>query len=163
PNSKNTYEYSYSYAETLYFSGRFLDAGAQYEKVRDSNLDNKYAEDAAFNAVKSYEKYFDLQTQAGKYREPPLPADGKTPSAVAMKNQADLTKLGLGVKFQKADKLFNDKQYEPAAQLYVQIVDSDPKNDEADKALNNAAVAYENVKRYAAATKLYQRIVDDYP
>src|SRR5207245_5438481 len=74
-----------------------------------------------------------------------------------------VTKAGLGVKFQKADKLFNDKQYEPAAQLYVQIVDSDPKNDEADKALNNAAVAYENVKRYAAATKLYERIVSEYP
>jgi tetratricopeptide (TPR) repeat protein len=266
PNSKNTYEYSYSYADTLYFSGRFLDAAAQYEKVRDSNLDNKYAEDAAFNAVKSYEKYFELQTQAGKYREPPLPADGKIPvpvvpmqipdevarlqkaydvfaqrvpnsgrsptmtykaaeiyyrylhwdearprleqivtkyckddmgynagnailvsytieknldkieewanrlraancgsAAVALKNQADLQKLGLGVKFQKADKLFNDKKFEEAAQLYVQIVDSDPKNEEADKALNNAAVAYENVKRFAAATKLYQRIVDDYP
>jgi tetratricopeptide (TPR) repeat protein len=266
PNSKNTYEYSYSYAETLYFSGRFLEAGAQYEKVRDSNLDNKYAEDSAVNAVKSYEKYLELQTQAGKYHEPPLPADGKIQvpvvpmqipepvaklqkaydifaqrvpnsgrvptmsykaaeiyyrylhwdearprleqivgkyckddmgynagnailvsytieknldkieewanrlkaancgsTAVAMKNQADLTKLGLGVKFQKADKLFNDKKFEEAAQLYVQIVDSDPKNEEADKALNNAAVAYENVKRFAAATKLYQRIVDEYP
>jgi cellulose synthase operon protein C len=266
PRSKNTYEYSYAYAETLYYSGRFLDAAAQYEKVRDSNLDNKYAEDSAFNAVKSYEKYMELQTAAGKYKEPPLPADGKiavpvTPmqipdpvarmqkaydvfaqrvpnsgrvptmsykaaeiyyrylhwdearprleaiigkyckddmganagnailvsytieknldkieewanrlktancgsAAVAMKNQADLTKLGLGVKFQKADKLFNDKQYEAAASLYVQIVDSDPKNEDADKALNNAAVAYENVKRFAAATKLYERIVNEYP
>src|SRR5207253_5951094 len=64
-------------------------AGAQYEKVRDSNLDNKYAEDAAFNAVKSYEKYFELQTQAGKYREPPLPADGKTASPVVPMNIPD--------------------------------------------------------------------------
>src|SRR5581483_3644328 len=41
PNSKNTYEYSYNYAETLFFSGRFLEAATAYEKVRDSNLDNK--------------------------------------------------------------------------------------------------------------------------
>src|SRR5262249_49182216 len=75
----------------------------------------------------------------------------------------DLTKLSLGVKFQKADKLFNDKKYEEAAALYVQIVDSDPKNEDADKALNNAAVAYENVKRFAAATRLYERIVTEYP
>ncbi|MFI5288790.1 MAG: tetratricopeptide repeat protein [Polyangia bacterium] len=266
PNSKNTYEYSYSYAETLYFSGRFLDAAAQYEKVRDSLLDNKYAEDAAFNAVKSYEKYLEMQTQAGKYVEPPLPADGKTavpvtpiaipdpvarlqkaydafvqrvPSSgrvptmaykaaeidyrylhwdtarprmekvlgtyckadvgadagnailvsytieknldkisewanklktmscgsteVAQKNAGDLGKLILGVKFKKADQLFADKKYEDAAALYIQIVDSDPKNEDADKALNNAAVAYENVKRFGAATKLYERIVTEYP
>jgi tetratricopeptide (TPR) repeat protein len=266
PNSKNTYEYSYSYAETLYYSGRFLEAAAQYEKVRDSRLDNKYIEDAAFNAVKSYEKYMDLQAQAGKYAEPPLPADGKTTvpvapltipdpvahlqaaydafvlhvpgsgrvptmtykaaeidyrylhwdtarprmeqivgkyckddiganagnailvsytveknldkieewanrlkaancgsTAVAQKNAAELGKLSLGVKFKKADQLFNDKQFEPAAALYVQIVDSDPRGEDADKALNNAAVAYENVKRFAAATKLYERIVNEYP
>jgi cellulose synthase operon protein C len=266
PNSKNTYEYSYAYAETLYFSGRFLESAAQYEKVRDSNLDNKYAEDSAFNAVKSYEKYLELQTQAGKYKEPPLPADGKIqvpvtpmqiPEAVASlqkaydvfvtrvpnsgrvptmtykaaeiyyrylhwddarprleqivgkyckddmganagnailvsytieknldkieewanrlktahcgsaelaaKNDVALKTLGLGVRFQKADKLFADKKFEEAAALYVQIIDADPKGDDADKALNNAAVAYENVKRFAAATKLYQRIVDQYP
>ena len=39
----------------------------------------------------------------------------------------------------------------------------DPHGEDADKALNNAAVAYENVKRYAAATRLYERIVNDYP
>jgi len=83
--------------------------------------------------------------------------------AVAQKNLGDLNKLSLGVKFQKADKLFADKQFEEAAAMYVQIVDSDPKNEDADKALNNAAVAYENVKRFAAATKLYERIVNDYP
>ena len=266
PNSKNTYEYSFNYAETLYWSGRFLEAAAQYEKVRDSNLDNKYAEEAAFDAVKSYERYMDLQTQAGKYVEPPLPADGKTTlpvtpipmpevvgkiqkaydvfaqrvpssgrvptmtykaaeidlrylkwdtmrprmeaivdkyckddigsnagnalivsytieknldkieewankmknqgcgsSTVAKDNAGKLAVLIQGVRFKKADQLFNDKKFEEAAALYVQIVDQDPKNEDADKALNNAAVAYENVKRFTAATKLYERIVTDYP
>jgi tetratricopeptide (TPR) repeat protein len=266
PNSKNTYEYSYSYAETLYYSGRFLEAAAAYEKVRDSNLDNKYAEDAAFNAIKSYEKYLEIQIAAGKYTEPPLPKVGETkvplqpipmPEAVdklqkayalfvervpgsgrvptmtykvaetdfrylkwdvarprfeqivatyckddiganagnalivsytiendleklgewadklrnmkcgtaetAQKNVAELTKLGLGIKFKKADKLFEDGKFEEAAALYVQIVDQDPKSEDADKALNNAAVAYEKVKRFGAATKLYERIVRDYP
>jgi tetratricopeptide (TPR) repeat protein len=266
PNSKNTYEYSYSYAETLYFSGRFLEAATQYEKVRDSNLDNKYAEEAAFDAVKSYEKFLDLQTQAGKYQAPPTPAVGQTKSPVTpipipdvvgkmrsaydiyvqrvpasgrvatmtykaaeidyrylhwdtarprleqivtkyckddiggnagkaiivsytIENNLDkleewanrlkaancgsaqmaqatgkeLGALSLGIKFKKADKLFADKKYEEAAALYVQIVDADPKGDDSDKALNNAAVAYENVKRFAAATRLYERIVTDYP
>ena len=238
----------------------------QYEKVRDSKLDNKYVEDAAFNAVKSYEMAVAEMQQKGALTEPPLPAVGKTQTpvtpmqipelvaqeqhaydmfvsaragigrvptmtykaaeipfrylhwddarprmeaivtkyckddiganagnailvsytieknldkieewanrlraancgttATAAKNAAELGKLSLGVKFQKADALFAEKKYEEAAKLYVEIVDRDPHGEDADKALNNAAVAYENVKRYAAATKLYERIVTDYP
>ena len=267
PNSKNTYEYSYSYADTLYYSGRFADAAKAYEKVRDSNLDNKYAEDSAFNAVKSYEKQIEVDTTAGKYSQPPLPKVGEvkvpvTPLAipelvlkmqaaydtyvkavpksgrvptlsykaaeidyrylhwdtarprmealvakfckdgdiganagnalivsytvennldkldewanklrglscgsteVAAKNATELGKLSLGIKFKRADQLLADKKYEEAAALYVQIVDADPKGEDSDKALNNAAVAYENVKRFVAATKLYERIVTEYP
>ncbi len=267
PNSKNTYEYSYSYAETLYFSGRFMDAAKAYEKVRDSVLDNKYAEDAAFNTIKSYEKTLELETAAGRYKEPPLPkvgevkapiapttmpdlvqklqsaydtfvrvvpASGRVPTMaykaaeldyrylhwdtarprmeqlvgkyckegdiganagnaiivsytvennldkleewagklktmacgskeLAAKNTAELGKLSLGIKFKRADQLFADKKFEEAAVLYVQIVDADPKGEDSDKALNNAAVAYENVKRFTAATKLYERIVTEYP
>jgi tetratricopeptide (TPR) repeat protein len=266
PNSRNTYEYSYSYAETLYYAGRFRDAAIAYEKVRDSKLDNKYVEDAAFNAVKSYEMALAEATQKGAYTEPPLPAVGKTPtpvtpmqepelvtrlqasydafvkrvpgsgrvptmtykaaeipfrylhwddarprmeqivgkyckddigatagnaiivsytveknldkieewanrlraancgtSATAQKQAAELGKLSLGVKFQKADQLFAEKKYEEAAKMYVEIVDRDPKGEDADKALNNAAVAYENVKRFAAATRLYERVVTEYP
>ncbi len=59
--------------------------------------------------------------------------------------------------------MFADKKFEEAAALYVQIVDADPKGEDSDKALNNAAVAYENVKRFAAATRLYERIVSEYP
>ncbi len=267
PNSKNTYEYSYSYAETLYFSGRFADAAKAYEKVRDSNLDNKYAEDSAFNAVKSYEKGLEIEAAAGRYKEPPMPKVGETKAPVtpltipelalklqsaydtfvkvvptsgrvptmaykaaeidykflhwdtgrprmemlvtkyckdgdiganagnaiivsytvennldkleewanklktqscgskeiAAKNSSELGKLSLGIKFKRADQLFADKKFEDAAKLYVQIVDADPKGDDSDKALNNAAVAYENVKRFAAATRLYERIVSEYP
>jgi tetratricopeptide (TPR) repeat protein len=266
PNSRNTYEYSYSYAETLYYSGRFRDAAEAYEKVRDSKLDNKYVEDASFNAVKSYEMALAELQQKGAYTEPPVPAVGKTvvpvtpiqepdlvqhlqkaydqfttrvpgsgrvptmtykaaeiplrylhwdearprmeqivtkyckddlganagqailatytieknldkieewanrlkaancgSTVTAAKNATELGKLSLGVKFQKADQLFADKKYEEAARLYVQIIDADPHSEDADKALNNAAVAYENVKRYAAATRLYERIVNDYP
>ena len=266
PNSKNAYEYSYAYAETLYYSSRFLDAARQYEKVRDSKLDRKYFEDAAFAAVKSYENHLEAEAKAGRYSEPPLPADGKTtlpvtplpmPDAVvalqraydtfvqkvpasgrvaaiaykaaeidyrfrnwsvarprleqvvaiyckedvganagtallttytieknldkleewaqklrqancgssqlASKNEGVLKGLAQSVRFKKADQLFSDKKFEEAAQAYVTLVDGDPKNEEADKALNNAAVAYENSNRFGAATRLYERIVLEYP
>ena len=60
--------------------------------------------------------------------------------ATAQKNKAELGKLSLGVKFQKADALFAEKRYEEAAKVYVEIVDRDPHGEDADKALNNAAV-----------------------
>lgn len=266
PRSKNTYEYSFSYAEALYYSGRFLDAAKQYEKVRDSNLDNKYAEESAFDAVKSYEKYLEMQGQAGKYKVPDLPKQGVTKvpvvamempepvknlqaaydafnsrvpnsprvplmtykaaetdyrylhwdtarprlekvvatyckdnmgaqaveallasytiennldkieewatkqqslkcgtAEVAAKAASDAGTLIAGVRFKKADKLFADGKYDEAAKLYVQLADENPKGDDADKALNNAAVAYEKSNRFAAAVKLYERIVEQYP
>jgi tetratricopeptide (TPR) repeat protein len=266
PNSKNTYEYSFSYAEALYYSGRFLDAAAQYERVRDSKLDNKYAEESAFDAVKSYEKFLDQQTQLGKYKVPELPKQGVTQvpvkpldmpepvkrlqtaydaymqrlpqsprvplmtykaaetdyrylkwdtararlekvvekyckdnmgaqameallasytiennldkieewatkqqqmkcgsAEVAQKAAGDAGQLLAGVRFKKADKLFTDGKYDDAAALYVSLADANPKGEDADKALNNAAVAYEKSSRFAAATKLYERIVNEYP
>ncbi|MDW8280729.1 MAG: tetratricopeptide repeat protein [Myxococcales bacterium] len=266
PNSKNAYEYGYYYAETLYYSQRFEEAARAYEKIRDSQVDNRYMEDAAFNTIKAYEQLIEQQVKAGKLVEPPLPqpgkvkapvaplpvpelwrrlqaaydafvaklpASGRTPtiaykaaeidyrhlnfeaarprmaqiieryckddravdagnailvsytiennlerleewttrlkekkcgsSTLAAAQQGELKKLSDDVRFSKAQRLFEEKKYEEAAALFVQLVDSDPRSQNADKALNNAAVAYENVHRYAAATRLYERIVRDYP
>lgn len=266
PNSKNAYEYGYYYAETLYFSQRFRDAAQAYERIRDSSLDSRYQEDAAYSAIKAYEQVVADEQKAGKFKEPPLPAAGKvqTPlapiaipesvqqlqaayaafvqkipssgrrptvaykdaeidfrylhfdtarpkmerildqfckddravdagnailvsytiesnlekleewtgklkerncgtGALAQAQQGSLKKLSEDVRFKKAEQLFADKKYEEAAVLYVQLVDAAPQGENADKALNNAAVAYENSLRYAAATKLYERIVRDYP
>src|SRR3954468_23467253 len=82
---------------------------------------------------------------------------------LAAKASAESGQLLAGVRFKKADKLVEQGKYEEAAALYIQLVEQNPKSEDADKALNNAAVAYEKANRYAAATKLYERIVTDYP
>jgi tetratricopeptide (TPR) repeat protein len=74
PNSKNYYEYSYSLAETYYFSFQFERAAEQYQKVRDSNLDNKYFEDSASGVVVSYEKAIQLAIKEGRLQKPPMPS-----------------------------------------------------------------------------------------
>ena len=284
-NSKNTYEYTFFYAETLYYSRRFAEAATQYEKVRDSNLDNKYLEDSAFNAVKSYEFLIDDQQASGKLVFPPIPSAGNvkgpvTPIEVpenvrklqaaydayakhvpnsgrlatmaykaaeidfkyldfekarprmqsivdkycsdpvsAQAGKAILTsytidnnldkivewsekllksKCGGGAstatldangkpavgstpgkpsdadgiaitlndaKFQLAQKLFDAGNFEEAAAKFVKLVDANPSNigGNNDKALNNAAVSYEKTNRFSAATKIYERIVNEYP
>lgn len=66
-------------------------------------------------------------------------------------------------KFEEADRTHNNALYEEAANMLVQAVGSTPRHPEAAKALNNAAVAYERVNRFESATRLYERIVNEYP
>ncbi len=276
PNSKNIYDYTFFYAESLYYAQKFAEAAEQYEKVRDSNLDNRYLEDAAFNAVKSNENLVDQQVKAGRLTIPPLPEVGKVAMPVqpipvpdeikkmqaaydafvkqvpksariatlaykaaevdfrhlnfaaarprlqeivdkycsdpvsgeagrailasyTIENDLDqivawsekllqsqcgggvaaasatgaggktTTATGIAItlndaKFQQAQKLLDAKKYEEAAEAFVKVVDANPKNIGGNnaKALYNAAVAYENVNRAGAATKLYERIVNEY-
>jgi cellulose synthase operon protein C len=74
-----------------------------------------------------------------------------------------LTKFKLGGRFKLAEELMAKGDYDLAAKKYIELVDEDPKNEFADKALNNAAVSYENVQRFDSALKLYERIFKEYP
>lgn len=66
-------------------------------------------------------------------------------------------------KFTEAERSNNQALYEEAAQMLVDAVSQVPRHEEAAKALNNAAVAYERVNRFESATRLYERIVNEYP
>ncbi|MGM0557311.1 MAG: tetratricopeptide repeat protein [Myxococcota bacterium] len=69
----------------------------------------------------------------------------------------------LGARFKSAEKFFAEKQYEKAAEEYLRLVEQSPDYKFAPKALNNAAVAYENIGKYDSAMKLYERVYNDYP
>lgn len=266
PNTKNSYEIQFYLAESYYYSQQFALAAVAYEAVRDSNLDNRYQQESAFNATKAYEEAIKIEVRAGRLPDPPipkndtvqkpvvkqeipelyrklqaaydhyeksLPKDPKTP-AIAYKaaeipyrflrldearprfeqiyekycnddvsiealraiieshrmennetaampyvqKQAD-TQCGsaekrgsftaegkallVNIQFRDAQKLFDEKKYEQAAAKYVELIDKFPTNPDVPKALNNAAVAYENVQRYESATRLYERLWKDYP
>jgi cellulose synthase operon protein C len=85
PNSKRVYEFSAFYADALYYSGQLPQAIAAYQVVRDSILDNKYQEDAAFRMIKAYEEIIaDLKAQK-KIEDPPIPDEKNTkPPVVAL-------------------------------------------------------------------------------
>lgn len=76
---------------------------------------------------------------------------------------AQLTKFELGGKFKRAEELMAKGSYDEAAAKYIELVAAEPKHEFADKALNNAAVCYENVQRFDSAQKLYERIFSEYP
>jgi len=75
----------------------------------------------------------------------------------------DLLKFKLAGRFKLADQLMEKGEFEQAASKYIQLVDEEPHHEFADKALNNAAVAYENERRFDSALKLYERVYREYP
>ncbi len=76
---------------------------------------------------------------------------------------ASLQKFKLGGRFKRAMQLMDEKQYEPAAALFIALVQDDPKHEFADKALYNAASCYEGARRFESALRLYERISVEYP
>ena len=76
---------------------------------------------------------------------------------------ASLQKFKLGGRFKRAMQLMDEKQYEPAAALFVALVQEDPKHEFADKALYNAASCYEGARRFESALRMYERISVEYP
>lgn len=75
----------------------------------------------------------------------------------------ELMKFKLAGRFNLADQLAAQKRYDEAAKKYLQLVEEAPRHEFADKALNNAAVAYEELRRFDSAMKLYERVYRDYP
>ncbi|MCA9563965.1 MAG: tetratricopeptide repeat protein, partial [Myxococcales bacterium] len=75
----------------------------------------------------------------------------------------DAVRMQVGAMFLSAEELYQAEQYEEAALEYVRLVNENPDSEFAAAALNNAAVAYEEIRRFEPAMRLYQRLVEDYP
>ena len=77
PNDPDAYEIGFNLAEAMFFSGRFSEAAAAYAEVRDSNLDDRFRNQAAFRAIKAYEALRDQAVDEGTLQipdEPPEPS-----------------------------------------------------------------------------------------
>jgi TolA-binding protein len=68
-----------------------------------------------------------------------------------------------GSAYNQALKLFNEKKYEEAAQKYLSLVAKKPDYENADKALQNAALAFQMVRKFESSANLYERIYKEYP
>jgi tetratricopeptide (TPR) repeat protein len=85
PTSKRAYEFSYFYADALYYGGKVPESIPAYLVVRDSNLDNKYQQDAALQIIKAYEEIIDKMKATRTIEDPPIPDEKNTkPPVVAL-------------------------------------------------------------------------------
>jgi tetratricopeptide (TPR) repeat protein len=78
PNSKRSYEFSAFYADALYYGGKVAESIPAYIAVRDSNVDNKYQQDAALQVIKAYEEIIDRLKQERRIEDPPIPDEKNT-------------------------------------------------------------------------------------
>ncbi len=67
PNDGEIFQWTFYYAETLYYSGQYADAFDQYQVVREMDIpDNPFQEVSAFNAITALEFVMRGQVSAGE-------------------------------------------------------------------------------------------------
>ncbi|RME26328.1 MAG: hypothetical protein D6806_06460, partial [Deltaproteobacteria bacterium] len=64
---------------------------------------------------------------------------------------------------EQGDKDAARKLLDQAAEVFIKLVDEDPKSESSDEALNNAALCYTWSNRPRSAGRIYERIVKEYP
>ena len=82
PDVADAYDLMYQLADALFWSGRYLEAKNVYKQVRDSNLDDKYREDASRMVIISLEQLMNEQIKSGRLvlREEPPEVVGEPPA-----------------------------------------------------------------------------------
>jgi TolA-binding protein len=139
----------------------FADAEPRFVRILDDHCQENVAINAGFAILDAYVLREDL---AGtKLWTERLLERGCGSGEESQKFAGDLKTLGNAVRFQEANILFEEGEYEAAADRYIALVDQAPDDQSADRALNNAAVAYEKIGRFASASRTYERIYTDYP
>jgi hypothetical protein len=74
-----------------------------------------------------------------------------------------LSTIHVDTRFPRGRPGLRGRRIRTSSGLYIAVVDENPAHEDADKALNNAAVAYEHLQRFVSAKAVWQRIVDEYP
>ena len=142
----------------MYYNFRHYDeARTRFEAILKAWPTKTEATFAVMNIINSYkdendwaniEKWTELAVTGG-YGDPAQQA--------ALRDQIRMFKLGQ--QFDRAVALYEEKQYVEAAREFERIVDADPQSPVADKALYNAAMAYQDAKHWNSAARVFERIV----
>ena len=153
--------FEFKAAEVFYRFGHLEEARKRFQAIIAQRPKEEVASLAAQYIIESYRVAEDWEKMA-EWSERVVALDLGTPEE-RRKLREEVTILKVGALFRSAEELFQKEEYAKAAESYVQLVNENPQNKYADRALNNAAVAYEQLGRFESAMKLYERIYRDYP
>lgn len=162
PRSPKTPRLTYKSAEISYRFIQFNDARTRFSAIYDRYCTDAMAINAGQAVLVTYqlEKNLDkMEEWATKLKSGKCGGGGE----LAAKTATGAAQLISGIKFKRAQDLMNAKKWDKAAVAFLAIVDGDPKGADADIALNNAAVCFESSKRFESASKMYERLWQQYP
>jgi TolA-binding protein len=151
---------AYKAAEIYFVHNDFTEARRRFERIVQSYPKSDVAQFSTNLIVESFlvdKDWKSVEDVAGRL------ADNRDVTDPSSELHKDLVKFKLAGRFKLADELMQKGDYDAAAAKYVALVEEEPRHEFADKALNNAAVAYENIRKFDSAQKLYQRVYQEYP
>lgn len=160
PDEGNAPDVAYRAARLYYAHNEFPEARRRFEAIVQRYPKSEVARDSTnlivetFLVDKDWRSVEEVSERLASNTQVIDPSSGL---------HQELVKFKLAGRFKRADELMKEEKYEEAAKKYIQVVDEEPRHEFADKALNNAAVAYEKTRRFDSALKLYERIYREYP
>lgn len=150
---------AYRAAELYYAYDHLEEARKRFETILDGYPDDLVASFAAANIVNSYRRENDwanIERWAGIIQERRI---GKPEEQKALLEQIRYRKLG--AQFRRAEELLAAGDKLAAAEEFERLVDENPDFEDADDALYNAALAYQEKKHYDSAARLMERVVTE--
>lgn len=178
PQAKNAYDFEFFLAECLYYSEDYLNAAAQYDKVRDSTLDNKHLEGAALSSVITYEKEIENEEKAGKLPvyelkkaqerkgKPPEPKPIAPLRAKMIESSDRFVRLlpssdrAPAIAYRAAEVYYRHDQLEEARKRFEAIVQRSPGSEVARYASNLIIESYLAAEDWDNVEKASQRLFD---
>lgn len=152
-------KFAFQAAKVFYDYKDFDTARTRFDWIVANYPENEIAYLAGSLILETYREENDFQGLAAAADRLTNVIKGEQAEAI----KAEVKTLQLGALFKDAEQKFAEGKYEEAAAKYVQLLQENPETEYAAKALNNAAVAYENVNRYESAMRLYERVYKEHP
>ena len=156
PDNEDVAEIIFKSGEISQRHNLFAEARPRFQRVIDRHCDQDVAINASLAIIDGYAMQGELTEEIVNGMKSCGTGDAKTEFA------GKLRSIGNAVIFQEATMLFEAGEFEAAADRYVALVNQAPDDPNADNALNNAAVAYENIGRFESASQTYERIYTTY-
>ncbi len=159
PESPRSPTIAYKAAELFYAHDQFDEARRRFRALLAAYPRAPVCEYAANLVIESYLTERDYAAVESFSRELLAREEVAARSPFA----SELVKFKTGAMFKRAESLGDAGEKEASAEVYLKMLEENPGSEFADSALNNAAVAFEEVKRYDSASRLYRRLADDHP
>jgi len=170
PTAEDAPILSYKAGQTYFTYFHFEEARKRYEDVIARFPDKTVADYAYDDILISYllmQDWMNVEIYADKQLKG---------SKAVQKDPEKFQKVRLlkyGARFNRANKLFEQKKWDEAAKLYMSIVDDTEREavqnpgwgkwENSDKALFNAASCFYEARRFESAMRTNERLVNDYP